>query len=210
MQKQRMERVIAASHWRVAHPQRPTVDHTDHTERPERAERIERLDGRALRRAQSPPVTAGALALLETIEDVAAHDTDPLLISQRAFAERRILIVEDDLHVAELLRHALELEGEPTWAVHMANEGRHALDLAVTVAPQVILLDVRLPGLDGAEIYHRLRANPLTAQTRILFVTAATSLDLHMQGIEGGILLRKPFDVHEVAALVRALLAASR
>lgn len=202
MQKQRMERVIAGSRWRAAHSRRPTGGEI------ERTEHIERLQGRTTQHPQGQPMTAGALALLDAVEDVAALDTDLLRIPRRTIAERRILIVEDDPRIADLLRHALELEGEPTWAVHMASEGLRALDLATTVAPQVILLDVRLPGLNGADIYHRLRENPRTKQARILFVTAATSLDLHQQGIEGGILLRKPFDVHEVASLVRALLLA--
>jgi CheY-like chemotaxis protein len=120
----------------------------------------------------------------------------------------RILIVEDDAKAAGAIRAALELEGEPGWEIQVAGGGRRALELASETPPEVVLLDVALPDVDGAEVYRRLRANPLTARARVLFMTGATSLDLHRRGIDGGVLLRKPFDVQTLAGLVRTLLAA--
>jgi DNA-binding response OmpR family regulator len=145
-----------------------------------------------------PPATEGALALLEQPE------TLPRL--QRVAARNAVLIVEDDPRMAGLLREGLALEGEQEWEVHVAADGMQALDLATTTPPDVVLLDVLLPGLNGAEVYRRLRANKKTRGACILFLSAGTSYDLWRQGIEDGVLLRKPFDVGELASLVRALL----
>jgi len=157
------------------------------------------------------PLTDGALALACQVAAPPAPraiSVAPTAETQgtQCAADQHILIVEDDSRIADVIRNALELEGEPGWSVHVAREGRLALDVAGSTPPQVVLLDVGLPGLDGAEVYRRLRANPRTQDARVLFLTAATSLDLHQQGIEGGVLMRKPFDVQEVVSLVRALL----
>ncbi|HLY31019.1 MAG TPA: response regulator [Ktedonobacterales bacterium] len=170
-----------------------------------------------MKRIHTYPPTAGALALRAGAQSANASvinrqrpapSTRPRRLSPHPItADQHILIVEDDARVADVIRTALELENEPRWAVHVAREGAHALDLAKLTPPQVVLLDVGLPGLeDGAEVYRRLRANPDTEATRVLFLTAATSHDLHQQGIDGGVLMRKPFDVQDVVRLVRAML----
>ena len=113
--------------------------------------------------------------------------------------------MEDDSRVASVIHTSLELEGEPDWAVEQASGGKHALQLASATSPDLVLLDVWLPDLDGAEVYHRLRSNE-DPRARILFLSAGTSLDLFQLGIEDGVLLRKPFQVPELVSLVRALL----
>jgi CheY-like chemotaxis protein len=128
---------------------------------------------------------------------------------QPATASPRILIVEDDPGAAGFIREALELEGGAGWDIHVAPGGQQAIELASALPPEVVLLDMGLPDVDGAEVYRRLRANPITARARVLFLTAFTSLDLHQHGIDGGVLLRKPFDVQALAGLVRTLLAAA-
>jgi CheY-like chemotaxis protein len=155
--------------------------------------RSEMLAGGSEARAQ----TDGALALLD----------QPAARPRRKPARFRILIVEDDARVAGVIRESLELEGEADWAVQTASMGTLALELANAAPPDVVLLDVRLPDLDGAEVYRRLRATKRTQGARILFLSAGTSFDLYQRGIEDGVLLRKPFDVGELAPLVRALLA---
>jgi CheY-like chemotaxis protein len=150
--------------------------------------------------AAQPPI-ASALALLD------ATKTQPSTAPRPAVGRRHILIVEDDAPTVGVLRHALELEGDPEWSVEVAGEGLRALELAAGTPPDVILLDVRLPGLDGGEVYRRLRASHPTGRTRVLFLTAGTSLDLYRMGIDDGVLLRKPFDVQQLVSLVRALLA---
>lgn len=117
-----------------------------------------------------------------------------------------VLIVEDDPHVARLLRSALELEVHGNLAIDIQPEGRAALTRAQAIPPRLVLLDVQLPDMDGAEVYRRLRAAPATADCHVVFLTGSTSLDLSLRGVDGGLLLRKPFDVEEVIALVSALL----
>ncbi len=150
----------------------------------------------------STNTTDGALALLDATE----RETQPA--PHRLPAHRHILIVEDDPLIAGVMRNALELEGEAAWDVRLAGEGLRALELARAAAPDVVLLDVRLPGLDSAEVYRRLRANPRTRRAIVLFLTAGTTLDLVRRGIEDGLFLRKPFDVRELVRIVRALLEA--
>ncbi len=142
--------------------------------------------------------TVGALALVEEPH----FETATLAPGAPAC----VLIVEDDPHVAGLLRRALELEGHTDWAIDIISDGHAALTRAQQTTPNLVLLDVRLPDMDGAEVYHRLRAIPATQRCQVVFLTASTSLDLSMRGVDGGLLLRKPFDVEQVVALVTALL----
>ena len=145
-----------------------------------------------------PPQIVGALALSEQ----PAGETAPITTSAPAC----VLIVEDDPHLAALLRNAFELEGRPDWSIDILPEGRIALAHAQQAAPSVVLLDVRLPDMDGAEVFRRLRETPATAGCQVVFLTAASSLDLSVRGVDGGVLVRKPFDVRQVIALVTALL----
>ena len=118
-----------------------------------------------------------------------------------------ILIVEDDPCAAHAIRDTLQLEGEPDWTIQVAEDGERALALVAARPPTVVLLDVGLPDLDGAEVYRRLRAYPQTSATHVLFLTAATSLDLHQRGVDAGVVLRKPFEMRELVGLVRTFVA---
>lgn len=145
----------------------------------------------------------GALALLQEAPAPQAYPQ----ASRPGVARPSILLAQDDARLAREVRRALELEGDPVWAVEVAGDGASALDLAAASPPQVVLLDLFLPHIDGAQVYKRLRADPLTARARVIFVSAATSLDLYERGIEDGILLRKPFELRDLVRLVRMLMA---
>lgn len=161
--------------------------------------RITRL---AARRPATPPrpETSGALALLDPpdVETVPTHQPEA--------ARKTILIVEDNPRMVDVIRECIELEGEPDWAVQTAGAGLRALELAGATAPDVVLLDVSLPDLDGAEVYSRLRESPATRASRVLFLSARTLVELWQRGIADGVLLRKPFDLRELVAILRALL----
>lgn len=148
--------------------------------------------------ANQAPQVVGALALVE------APVCEPVEI--KAPAHACVLIVEDDPHVAGLLRRAFELEGQAHWSVDIIPSGRAALMHVQETAPSIVLLDVALPDIDGAEVYRRLRANPQTQSCPVVFLTASTSHDLSVRGVDGGVLLRKPYDVEQVIMLVTALL----
>lgn len=156
-------------------------------------------------------ITGAGVPQAETVSDnsrlVAVMDLPAPQLASVA-TRPRILIVEDDPRVAHVIRETLALEGDAEWAVEVATEGTRALALAYAAPPTLVLLDVRLPDLDGAEVYRRLRAEARTNAARVLFLTAGTSFDLHQQGIEDGVLLRKPFDLDALVSLVRALIAA--
>ncbi|HEY7983801.1 MAG TPA: response regulator [Ktedonobacterales bacterium] len=163
--------------------------------------RERRGGGAALAESPVTRLVAGSLAL------AGQPATVPQPAPRAVAARHQILIVEDDAIAADAIRSALELDGDADWSVAVASDGLRALDLLAHRAPDVLLLDVRLPGLDGGEVYRRLRAGDPAGRTRVLFLSAATSLDLHRQGIDDGVLLRKPFDVQDLVALVRALVA---
>jgi pilus assembly protein CpaE len=90
-----------------------------------------------------------------------------------------------------------------------ANNGQQGLEQAENENPDLILLDVMMPGMDGYEVAKRLRANPLTANTPILMFTAKTQLDDKVTGFEAGAddYLTKPTHPSELNAHVKALLA---
>ena len=107
---------------------------------------------------------------------------------------RTILIVDDDADIREIVQFALELQ--PDWKVIGESEGEHAIDRAVEVRPDAILLDVNLGGMDGPATLAALRADDRTARIPVLFLTAnpqPADVDrLRALGAHG--VLAKPFD----------------
>lgn len=121
-----------------------------------------------------------------------------------------IYIVEDDPASASMIREALELEGEPSWCMHVIGDGDEAMVAINTVTPDLVLLDLTLPGADGGTIYHELQTNGTDSQKMpVLFITGATTHDLHNRGIDEGVLLRKPVNLDVLIDVVRAHLDAN-
>lgn len=122
---------------------------------------------------------------------------------------KRVLIVEDDAHIAELLRMHLHDEG---YAVTHAADG-HAGLLALRQGPwDALVLDLMLPGVDGLEICRAARADHAVARYTPIIITSARSSEVHrILGLELGAddYLAKPFSVLELVARVRALLRRS-
>ena len=119
---------------------------------------------------------------------------------------RRILIVEDDAHIAELMRMHLSDEG---YAVEHAADGEAGVALLERGAWDALVLDLMLPGVDGLEICRRARA---MARYTPIIITSARSSEVHrILGLELGAddYLAKPFSVLELVARVRALLRRS-
>ncbi len=161
-------------------------------------------------RPANASVTLLPRAAAPTLETVAPVEPSPIPLAVSPVAKQThpsILIVEDDPHTAYAIRDTLKLEGEPDWEIQVAEGGERALALAAAQPPNVVLLDVNLPDLDGAEVYRRLRTRPEAWKTHVLFLTAATSLDLYQRGVEAGVVLRKPFEMRELVSLVRTLVA---
>ena len=114
----------------------------------------------------------------------------------------RILIVEDDVRLAATLERVLAAEGHD---VELASDGLEALLRAREHSPDLVVLDVMLPGLDGIGVCRRLRA---TAQFPILLLTALGGTEERVRGLDSGAddYLVKPFAYQELLARVRALL----
>lgn len=112
-----------------------------------------------------------------------------------------VLVVDDEEHNRVLLRDLLEVHGHH---VTEAVDGEQAMREAISTAPDVILLDVMMPKLDGFEVCRRLKANPSTAPIPILMVTVLTERQDRLTGIEAGAndFLTKPIDVQDVVLRV--------
>jgi CheY-like chemotaxis protein/MinD-like ATPase involved in chromosome partitioning or flagellar assembly len=118
----------------------------------------------------------------------------------------KILIVDDDLDTLRLVGLMLQRQG---YQISAATNGQQGLDKAFEEDPDLILLDVMMPDMDGYEVTRRLRQNPSTASTPILMFTAKTQLDDKVVGFEVGVndYLTKPTHPSELQARVKALLA---
>ena len=117
----------------------------------------------------------------------------------------RVLVVEDDPDIAELVARYLEKAG---YTATRVSSGRDALDAVRAKAPDLIVLDVMLPHIDGLEVCRLLRANEHTASIPIIMLTARAEESERIVGLEMGAddYLAKPFSPNELVARVRALL----
>ena len=120
-------------------------------------------------------------------------------------ATEKILIVDDDVNICELLRLYLEKEGFVTSVV---NNGSEAIDAFNTASPDLVLLDIMLPGLDGWQICREIRK---TSATPIIMLTAKGEIFDKVLGLELGAddYIVKPFEPKEVIARIKAVLRRS-
>jgi two-component system, OmpR family, response regulator MprA len=114
----------------------------------------------------------------------------------------RVLIVEDDDDIAQVLQRSLRLEGYET---RIASDGEAALGAAADFVPDLVVLDLGLPKLDGMDVARRLRA---ADDVPILMLTARDALESRVEGLDAGAddYLVKPFERQELLARLRALL----
>ncbi len=120
-----------------------------------------------------------------------------------------ILVVEDEADIRELLRYNLVQEG---FAVEEAADGAQALERIAQRSPELLVLDLLLPGMSGLELCRRLRGAPATATLPILMLTAKGAEVDRVLGLEMGAddYVVKPFSPREVMARVKALLRRAR
>src|SRR3954451_6745818 len=117
-------------------------------------------------------------------------------------ATGRVLVVEDDAEIADVLRRSLRQEG---YEVRTSADGVDALDVAAGFFPDLVVLDLGLPRLDGVEVCRRLR---LDGDVPILMLTARAETEDRVTGLDSGAddYLVKPFERQELLARIRALL----
>ena len=114
----------------------------------------------------------------------------------------RVLVVEDDEDIAQALQRSLRMEG---YEVRAAADGPTALESGRSFAPDLVILDLGLPGLDGVDVARTLRAED---DVPILILTARDALESRVEGLDAGAddYLVKPFERQELLARMRALL----
>ena len=120
-------------------------------------------------------------------------------------SEGRILVVDDDRGLVQVYVYFLENEG---YEVLTAFDGLEGLEKARKEKPDLIILDIMMPGMDGYEVCHRLQQRPDTARIAVLMVTAKGLVDDQVTGYDAGALefLTKPVTAKELLDRVRSLL----
>ncbi|MEJ1229670.1 MAG: response regulator transcription factor [Galbitalea sp.] len=118
----------------------------------------------------------------------------------------RAVVVDDEDSLTDLLSMALRYEG---WDVRLATDGQKALSVVREFRPDIIVLDIMLPDIDGLQVLQRLRADG--NQTPILFLTAKDSVDDRIAGLTvgGDDYVTKPFSLEELVARLRGLIRRS-
>jgi len=124
--------------------------------------------------------------------------------------KRKVLIVDDDEATRDLLYAALESPGE--FQVFTARDGESGLIAAKSIRPDVIVLDVMMPGVDGLEVCRRLKQAPETSATRVVFVSACAEPKDRQAGFDAGAdeYLTKPFFAATLRATVVGMMAKAR
>ena len=117
----------------------------------------------------------------------------------------RVLLIEDEPNIAEAIRFILSRDG---WDVTVEENGAQALPRVADVKPDLVILDLMLPGMSGLEIRSSLRANPATEALRVLMLTAKGQGRDRQAAERAGVsaFMSKPFSNAEMRAQVRALM----
>ncbi len=126
-----------------------------------------------------------------------------------AEAKQKLLIVEDDLDVADMLNAYFRVQGYEVFTVNWGEDGLRACQAS---RPDLVILDIRLPDIDGYEVARQLRSNRRTADIPIIFLTEKRDRNDRLQGLELGAddYITKPFDVQELRLRVRNAMMRSR
>jgi cyclic di-GMP phosphodiesterase len=117
----------------------------------------------------------------------------------------RILIVDDESRSRAALEVLLRREG---YELHVASDGASALALCQSIQPDLVLLDVLMPGMDGFEVCKRIKARPETRLTPVVLITGLSETQDRIKGINAGAddFLSKPIDLNEFLARTRSLI----
>lgn len=136
-----------------------------------------------------------------------AGETDKTALAETSLPT--ILLVDDDPLNLELLKETLDGLG---YRLLDAENGRDALNISTLEQPDLILLDVMMPGMNGFEVCQRLRANPTTHSIPVIFLSALDDMEDRVRGLEEGAVdyISKPFRLEEVIARVNTHLTINR
>jgi CheY-like chemotaxis protein len=122
---------------------------------------------------------------------------------------KKIVIAEDDDAIAHMVNMAL---GDAGFLCLRARDGEEALKLVKAHDPDLLVLDVMMPRVDGLEVARRLKADVMWSRTPILMLTALAGVDNQVHGLEAGAdaYMSKPFDLRELGARVKAMIRTAR
>ncbi len=120
-------------------------------------------------------------------------------------SQLKVLVVDDEDNIVELIRLGLHYEG---FQVEVASNGEQGLTLAQRMSPDLVILDVMMPDLDGLEVCRRLRSNPTTQDIPVLMLTAKDDVSDRIVGLQTGAddYLTKPFNFYELLERIKAIL----
>ncbi len=126
-------------------------------------------------------------------------------MSDRAVNRKKVLIVDDEEHIVQMLEMNMRTQGYESLCAY---SGEECLALAVSESPDVILLDVMMPGMDGIEACRQLKANPATLHIPVIMVSAKSEEADRIHGLQGGAddYITKPFSLQELFLRIRAAL----
>ena len=118
----------------------------------------------------------------------------------------KVLVVEDDVDIAELVAFNLERQG---WECAMVHHGAEGWEQIQIQRPDLVLLDVMLPGMDGMQIFREMKQNEMTRGIPVIFLTARGELDDRLEGLSLGAddYVTKPFSPKELVLRVRNVLS---
>jgi sigma-B regulation protein RsbU (phosphoserine phosphatase) len=121
----------------------------------------------------------------------------------------KILVVDDEFDILELMELNLTADG---FEVITASSGREALAKAKQQAPDLILLDLMMPQMDGYEVMNRLKADKMLAKIPVIMLTALSQVDDKIEGLSAGAddYITKPFDLKEITARIKVVLKRTR
>ncbi|HSQ61444.1 MAG TPA: response regulator [Acidobacteriota bacterium] len=133
-------------------------------------------------------------------------------MSEAPIDKGRILVVEDEPHLRIILERQLRDAPDAQYDVRSAEDGIKALEEVRRDPPELILLDVMMPGMDGYEVCRRLKASPLTSRIPVIFLTAKSSLDDRLEGLNvyADDYVTKPWERKELLFRVRNQLRTRR
>src|SRR5215831_11802079 len=125
--------------------------------------------------------------------------------SQEGLPPLKVLVIDDTENIVEFIKLGLKYEG---FQVEAAADGPEGLAAAQRIIPDLIILDLMLPSMDGLEVCRRLRSNPTTRDVPILMLTAKDDVRDRITGLDTGAddYLTKPFSFEELVARIRAVL----
>lgn len=132
-----------------------------------------------------------------------------LFKTTRAARPIRVLVVDDDPSLRETVRDRLVFQG---WDIHTASDGREALGLVARTTPDVVLLDIYMPRMDGLTTLECLRRDPALSDLPVMVVTSSTSVADITRAAACNIAdyVTKPFSVAELVARVQRVLRQTR